>query len=311
MTAPAIDIIGVPLDLGVTELGLKLGPDALREAGLVEVARDLGFDVSDRGDIPLPASAANQDDNGYHADLIATYCTAVAEAVRQSRDQGHTPVCIGGDHSLAIGSLAGLAACGERAGCVWLDAHPDANTPETSPSGNIHGMPLAIVLGHGPDGLVNTGSQGASLTYEDVCVLGARDIDLGELEFIQDHGIQMFTVYDVLEQGLAKVVDKAVARITARTAGVHVSMDLDVLHQDVAPGVGLPSHCGFDVREATYVCRRLAGECRILSVDLVGMNPVRDRNMRTARLAIELLMTLLGRPFSFGYNRYLNEQSRS
>ncbi len=308
MSIDRIDLIGVPLDLGVKELGLKLGPDTFREAGLVDVGRSVGVDIRDRGNVRIPPPPPGQGPER-HEPLIADCCQTVAELVRNSLNEDRVPVCLGGDHSLAIGSLAGLADRTERAGCIWLDAHPDANTPETSPSGNIHGMPLAIVLGHGPDGLVNVSSRGSSLACEDVCILGSRDIDPGELQFIHDHDIQMFTVYDVLEQGLANVLDKTLARIGAETTGVHVSMDLDVLHQDVAPGVGLPSRCGFDVREATYICQRLASECRISSIDVVGLNPVRDHEMKTARLAIELLMTLLGRPFSFGYNRYLNEQS--
>lgn len=310
MAKTAIDIIGVPLDLGVTELGLKLGPDAFREAGLVELARDLGLEVHDHGDLPLPNIQPPAPGGNHNTGLIAAYCNEVAEAVRTSIEAGHIPVCLGGDHSLAIGSLAGAAACVERVGCVWLDAHPDANTPETSPSGNVHGMPLAIVLGHGPSILVDVGSPGPTVAYENVSLLGARDIDPGELDFVRQHDIQMFTVYDVLEQGLAPVVDQVLARCTTNTDGLHVSLDLDVLHQDVAPGVGLPSHCGFDIREATYICRRLAEKSRITSIDIVGLNPVQDQYCKTAHLAIELLMNLLGHPFTFSYHQYLKDQSR-
>ena len=309
MQTKRIDLIGVPLDLGVKELGLKLGPDAFREAGLPDVCRSQGVDIRDLGNIQMPAEDSARS-TGHHEHLIAACCQTVAELVRRSLDEGRVPVCLGGDHSLAIGSLAGAATSVERLGCVWLDAHPDANTPETSPSGNIHGMPLAIILGHGPSILVDVGSPGATVAYEDVSLLGARDIDPGELDFVRQHGIQMFTVYDVLEQGLAPVVDQVLARCTANTDGLHVSLDLDVLHQDVAPGVGLPSHCGFDIREATYICRRLAEKSRISSIDIIGLNPVRDQDYRTAHLAIELLMNLLGHPFTFSYYQYLKDQSR-
>ena len=309
MQTKRIDLIGVPLDLGVKELGLKLGPDAFREAGLPDVCRSQGVDIRDLGNIQMPAEDSARS-TGHHEHLIAACCQTVAELVRRSLDEGRVPVCLGGDHSLAIGSLAGAATSVERLGCVWLDAHPDANTPETSPSGNIHGMPLAIILGHGPSILVDVGSPGATVAYEDVSLLGARDIDPGELDFVRQHGIQMFTVYDVLEQGLAPVVDQVLARCTANTDGLHVSLDLDVLHQDVAPGVGLPSHCGFDIREATYICRRLAEKSRISSSDIIGLNPVRDQDYRTAHLAIELLMNLLGHPFTFSYYQYLKDQSR-
>jgi len=309
MSIDKINLIGVPLDLGVKELGLKLGPDAFREAGLSDVCRSQGVDIRDLGNIQMPAEDSARS-TGHHEHLIAACCQTVAELVRNSLDEGRVPVCLGGDHSLAIGSLAGAAACVGRVGCVWLDAHPDANTPETSPSGNIHGMPLAIVLGHGPSILADVGSPGPTVAYEDVSLLGARDIDPGELDFLRQHGIQMFTVYDVLERGLPSVLDQIVERCTANTDGLHVSLDLDVLHQDVAPGVGLPSHCGFDIREATYICRRLAEKSRITSIDIVGLNPVQDQYCKTAHLAIELLMNLLGHPFTFSYHQYLKDQSR-
>jgi len=306
-----IDLIGVPLDLGVKELGLRLGPDALREVGLPDVARRLGLDVRDVGNILQPAVPASQSPNGGHVGLIAAYCRAVAEKVAESLEDQRVPICLGGDHSLTIGSLAGVSLKLGRVGCLWLDAHPDANTPETSPSGNVHGMPLAILLGHGPERLLRVGPPSSTLAYEDVALLGARDMDPGEVEFLRQHDVRMFTVYDVLEQGLPRVLAQTIHRITAHTEGVHVSLDLDVLHEDIAPGVGLPSHCGFDMREATYICQQIAHSCRITSIDVVGLNPVRDDNMRTARLAVELLMLLLGRAFSFNYDNYLHEQRHS
>lgn len=304
----AVDILGVPVDLGVKELGLKLGPDALREAGLIDIARRVGLDVRDLGNVekpPLPPGVAN----GSHREIsIASWCQAVAEKVAASVKAGRLPLCLGGDHSLAIGSLAGAVSHLGPVGCLWMDAHPDANTPETSPSGNIHGMPVAIILGHGPKCLVDVFSPGAKVAYEHMSLLGVRDVDPGEAEFVRHHNVQMFTVYDVIEQGLPGILDQAIERVACCTNGVHVSLDLDVLHEDIAPGVGLPSRCGFDMREATYICQRVAKECRITSMDIVGLNPVRDKNMRTARRAVELLMTLLGSSFSFSYQEYLRDQ---
>ncbi len=175
--AQSVDIIGVPLDLGVRELGLKLGPDAFREAGLVRVTSHLGLDARDRGDVPVAVPPSGPD--GRRVAAIAATCREVARAVRESVEAGRVPVCLGGDHSVAIGSLAGVAAALGRVGCVWLDAHPDANTPETSPSGNIHGMPVAVILGHGPDELVRIEPRGAKVRYEDMVLLGARDADPG------------------------------------------------------------------------------------------------------------------------------------
>ena len=309
-----IDIIGVPLDLGVQELGLKLGPDAFREAGLLDVARRLGLEVQDRGNVELPARVIannNCDDNNsdtHQARVIAVYCEAVAQMVRDSICNGRIPVCLGGDHSLAVGSISGAAQQVGRIGCVWIDAHPDANTPHTSPSGNIHGMPVAIILGHGPEVLVNVGTPGAKVGYRNICLLGTHDIDDGEKEFLKQHKVPMFTLCDILEQGLLVVLDRITQSVTEETNGIHVSLDLDVLHEAIAPGVGLPSPCGFDMREAVYICEQIAAKCRIVSIDLVSLNPVRDYHMQTAKRGIELLMALLGRSFSFNYDNYLRNQ---
>jgi arginase len=191
---------------------------------------------------------------------------------------------------------------------VWLDAHPDSNTPETSPSGNIPGMPVAIVLGQGPECLVNVGKSGTRLKYEDMVLLGICDIDEGEARFIDEHGIRMFTIFDVLKYGLPAVVDQTIGQLCKRTRNLHVSLDLDVLGVEIAPGVGLPSRCGFDMREMIYICRRLASECNITSIDIVGLNPVRDQNMTTAHRAVEIIGELLGYSLGYNYYVYLKEQ---
>lgn len=303
-----IDLIGVPLDLGVKELGLKLGPDTFRKIGLPGIMRDLGIDVRDIGNIPLPNIDGKSLENNHQASLIAAYCKVVAKVVKDSLNLGRTPVCLGGDHSMAIASLAGATAKYGRIGCLWLDAHPDANTPETSPSGNIHGMVLAIALGHGPEVLLQVGPSNRMIDYRDVSLIGTQDIDPGEADFVKRHGLQMFTIFDIMEQGLPAVIDRAIDRVNAHANRVHVSLDLDVLHRDVAPGVGLPSQCGFNIREAMYLCRRIASACYITSIDIVGLNPVRDQNWKTAKLAVELLTTLLGKPFSYDYLDYLKDQ---
>ncbi|MCX5676518.1 MAG: arginase [Planctomycetota bacterium] len=309
MDPKPIDLVGVPVDLGVKELGLKLGPDALREAGLVSAAGSVGLEVRDLGNLEMPPPSAAADSNGRHTGLIAAWCEALRDAVARSIREGRMPISMGGDHSLAIGSMAGAAVAVGRLGCIWLDAHPDANTPQTSPSGNIHGMPVAVAVGHGLSRLVTVAGPKPAVSANHMALLGVRDADVGELEFIRQHNIRMFTVFDVLEHGLPSLIEQIIERAAIGTDGVHVSLDLDVLHEDIAPGVGLPSSCGFDMREATYICRRIAEECEVTSIDVVGLNPVRDRNMRTARLAIELLMVLLGRSYSFSYSRYLENQT--
>ena len=306
-----IDLIGAPLDLGVRELGLKLGPDAFREAGLPEAARHVGLEIRDRGDIAVPAvNHAPGRRRGREFGAIAACCQDLARSVRESLAEGRVPVCLGGDHSLAIGSVARVKSCFDRIGCLWLDAHPDANTPETSPSGNVHGMPVAILLGYGPALLADVDQAGASVAPENFSILGTRDIDDGERTFLRRHGVQMFTVFDMIELGLPNIVAQCLQHLTDRTDGVHVSMDIDVLSEDIAPGVGLPSHCGLEMREAMYICRRIAADCRVLAVDMVGLNPVRDRGMKTAKRAVELLLALLGRSFDFNYDQYLRDQER-
>ncbi len=309
---PSVDLIGVPLDLGVAELGLKIGPDAFRETGLLEIAGWAKVDIHDHGDMNIEPVPETKDSQFRNVQSIARACENIAEKVSESIAADRIPVCLGGDHSLAIGSIAGAARVLGNIGCIWIDAHPDANTPETSPSGNIHGMPVAIILGHGPKELVDhLAPSGAKVAYERMSLLGCRDIDPGEEAFIGRHGVQMFTVFDVVEQGLAHVVGETIKRTCEGTDGVHVSLDLDALREEVAPGVGLRSSCGFDMREISYVVEQIAEQGKITSIDIVGLNPVRDREHRTAMVGIELLMTLLGRHLSCSYYNYIRQQSRN
>jgi len=309
---PCVDLIGVPLDLGVRELGLKIGPDAFREAGLLEIARWAKLDIRDHGNINIELVPETNENGLRNVQSIARTCEKIAEKVSESIASGCIPVCLGGDHSLAIGSISGAARVVKNLGCIWIDAHPDANTPESSPSGNIHGMPVAIVLGHGPKELVDhLAPPGAKVAYEKMSLLGCRDIDPGEEAFISKHNVQMFTVFDVVERGLAQVVAETINRTCEGTDGVHVSLDLDVMREEVAPGVGLRSSCGFDMREISYVAEQIAKRGKITSIDIVGLNPVRDREHQTAKVGIELLTTLLGRHVSFSYYDYIRQQSRN
>ena len=304
-----IDLISVPLDLGVKELGLKVGPAAFHEVGLVEIARGTGIDVRDKGEVNIPTKASGLAACDQQENMIAACCTQVSHLVAESVREGRVPICLGGDHSLAIGSIGGVASVLDRVGCIWMDAHADANTPETSPSGNIHGMPVAIILGHGIQTLVAVPRQGAKISYDNMVLLGLRDVDDGEMSFLAETGVCAFSVFDLLERGLVNVIDSTIAHVNKNVEGVHVSLDLDVLHRNVAPGVGLRSGCGFNLREATYICREVASRCNVVSIDVVGLNPVRDRNMITARHAIQLLLALLGYDFNFSYHDYLKGQT--
>ncbi len=303
-----VDVIGAPIDLGVHEMGLKLGPEAFREAKLVPILEAQGFAVRDLGNVESPVTNTASLSAEQRVVRTATFCGDLANYVSESLKAGHVPVTLGGDHSLAIGSLAGTAQQIERLGCLWIDAHPDANTPQTSPSGNIHGMPTAVALGRGHEELVHIGGEKPSVRPDDMAMVGASDVDAGEQALIDELGVALFTLDDVVEQGLGPVMDRAIERACADTDGVYISFDLDVLHVDVAPGVGIPSDLGFSLREAMYICKRIASCCQVVGVDLVSLNPVRDHDMTTAHRGIELLLAMLGHSFTFRYAEYFQQQ---
>ncbi|MCG8509141.1 MAG: arginase, partial [Rhodospirillales bacterium] len=242
--------------------------------------------------------------------ITATFCNRLAAQVREAIDAGRVAVSLGGDHSLAIGSIAGAAVSTSKLGCIWVDAHPDANTPESSTSGNIHGMPVAVSLGHGSPELVDVATPGRKIDPANLAILGTSDIDPPEQALIDSEGATMFTIFDFVRHGVARAVDEAIARANDGTIGVHVSFDLDALHADIAPGVGITSDFGLSLREAMFICREIARHCRVISIDIVSLNPVRDLHYQTAHRGIELLLALLGKTHSFNYAAYFDEQHR-
>lgn len=307
-----IDIIGVPSDLGVRELGVSLGPTALRLAGLVNVLTNLGFDVHDLGDTHIDIiDAPGETPKAIHLRSIEQISKITAGRVRDSVAAGRTAVCLGGDHSLSIGSVSGVASVKKRVGLVWIDAHPDANTPETTITGNIHGMPVAVLLGRGPKELTHILNDGAKITPDNLCILAARDIDPAERDLLDKLGVRMYTIYDIDEKGMTRVTHEVIEQFSGKVDALHVSLDLDALTKAIAPGVGISNSAGLTLREAYYLCKRLGETGLIHSIDIADMNPVYDVENRTAHTAIELLCLLLGKEFSFDYGAYLRRQEEA
>ena len=296
-----VTLIGVPLDLGAGRRGVDMGPSAFRLADIHQTVRDLGYDVIDAGDVEVAVRETRDPGDPrmkYLAEIRAT-CEALRDRVGGALQAGSVPVVLGGDHSIAMGTIAGVSRFhrerGRKIGLIWFDAHGDMNTAETSPSGNIHGMPLAVALGIGEPSL--TGLSGASPMVDGAraAVVGLRDVDIAERAKIKASGIGAFTMRDIDERGMRAVMVEAIERATSGTAGVHVSFDLDGVDPDLAPGVGTPSPGGLSYREAHLAMEMLADTGKVLSAELVEVNPILDRQNGTARLGVGLLASLLGK----------------
>jgi len=295
-----VHIIGVPLDLGGGRRGVDMGPSAFRIAGLGERIAALGCPVLDKGDlaVPIPETRHVGDPRRKYIGDIATVCTALFAEAQASLVQGALPLVLGGDHSLAAGSVASTAAhlraSGQRLGLIWVDAHGDMNTPQTTLSGNVHGMPLAALLGGTPDALATIGGFAPKVRPPNTVLLGIRNLDEREKAAVRSAGVHVFTMKDVDRQGIAAVTEQAIALATAGTVGVHVSFDLDVCDPAIAPGVGTPVKGGLDYREAHMVMEMLADAGTLVALDLVEVNPVLDAQNTTAVLAAELAASALG-----------------
>jgi len=296
-----ITFIGVPLDLGAGRRGVDMGPSALRLAGIEERVRELGYDVEDAGD--LAVSIRETQDPGdprlkFLKEIRAT-CEALRDTVIGVLQKGRMPVVLGGDHSIAMGTIAGLSRFHrerrKKVGLVWFDAHGDMNTPETSPSGNIHGMPLAVALGLGDPGLAGLAGATPMVDGSRAAVVGLRDVDQAERDNLKAAGIGAFTMRDIDERGMRAVMEEAIKRASSGTAGIHVSFDLDGMDPDYAPGVGTPSPGGISFREAHLAMEMLADTGKVIATELVEVNPILDQSNRTALLGVGLLASLLGK----------------
>ena len=298
----SIRILGVPLDLGASRRGVDMGPSAMRVAGLEARLEALGHQVSDGGNILVEIAETQTLGNKsarYLSEITET-CTRTAEAVVKALEEGMTPLLLGGDHSLAAGSVSGVAEFyrrkGEKIGVLWIDAHSDINTPKTSPSGNVHGMPLAALLGLGPEPLSTIFGYAPKIAAENTVLIGVRDIDAAERENIRRAGVaQVYTMRDIDERGMRAVMEEALRVAGDGAAGYHVSLDMDWIDPEDAPGVGTPVRGGATYREAHLAMEILADDGRLLSFEIVEVNPVIDEHNRTADLAVDLACSAFGK----------------
>ncbi|ART74714.1 arginase [Sutcliffiella horikoshii] len=292
-----ISIIGVPMDLGQTRRGVDMGPSAIRYAGVVERLENLTQTIEDLGDIEIGSRerTTTGESNLKNLKAVAEASENLASKVDEVLSNGRFPLVFGGDHSIAIGTIAGLAKHYSNMGVIWYDAHGDLNTGETSPSGNIHGMPLAVSLGIGDSTLTKIGGDHAKIRPENIVIIGARSLDEGEKVLIKEKGIKVFTMHEIDRMGMAAVMEEAIAYLRERdTDGVHLSLDLDGLDPHDAPGVGTPVLGGISYRES-HLAMEMLEEANILtSAEFVEVNPILDERNKTATVAVALMGSLFG-----------------
>lgn len=296
----SIRIIGVPLDLGASRRGVDMGPSALRIANLSQRLGALGHDIQNLGNLEIPDRDSLPDvtDAIDLLPAIAEVCNRLARHTAEAIRQGAAPLVLGGDHSLSVGSVAGVAGAfaerGERIGLIWLDAHGDLNTPDSSLTGNVHGMPVAHLLGHGDPRLTGITSPAPAVRPANTCLVGARDLDPAERAHARDWGVRVFTMRDIDERGLRAVMADAIAIAGEGTAGIHLSVDADWVDPKEAPGVGTPVRGGATYREAHLAMEMIHDSQRLVSMDIVEINPVLDDHNRTAELCVGLVTSAFG-----------------
>jgi arginase len=291
-----VTIIGAALDLGQGRRGVDMGPSAMRAAGLEERLRSLGYEVRDRGNVasPEPEATALSDESARFLPAIKESCERIAALVAEARTAGETPLVLGGDHSVALGTLGGLASVHGTGGVLWIDAHPDINTPETSPSGNVHGMPLAAALGLAGAMFESDAWPLPAVDPRRVALIGTRQLDDGERRLLREAGVRVFTMSEVDRIGIERAVRESLDRV-AGGGFVHVSLDMDALDPVVAPGVGTPVRGGLTYREAHLALELVAESGLAGSLEVVEVNPILDRENTTALTAVELVASALGK----------------
>ncbi len=301
MTPSHIALIGAPMDLGAGRRGVDMGPSALRVANLNGRLKDLGYAVDDLGNVTVvqPETEPAGNASAKYLPQITATCEEVAELVRQSLKDGKFPMVLGGDHSIAVGTVSGVSKYfhdrGLSIGLLWIDAHADMNTPESSPSGNIHGMPLACITGLGPEELTHIYGFAPKVNPHSTVMIGIRSVDGLERGVVYKSGVRAFTMRDIDERGMQAVIQEAVRIASAGTAGFHVSLDMDSVDPQEAPGVGTPVKGGITYREAHLAMELLCDSGLMTSLEVVEVNPVIDEANRTALLAVELVMSAMGK----------------
>lgn len=301
MMQKTVSLLGVPMDLGGGLRGVDMGPSAMRIAGLEEEVRALGIEFEDLGNVPVsrPESRQPRDPQARFLTEIANCCRRLRTRVERVLDEEHFPLVIGGDHSIACGTIAGISswyhARQEKVGLIWFDAHGDMNTPQTTLSGNIHGMPLASALGYGAPELTKLGDLSPMVRPENTVLVGVHSLDPAERDLIRDSGMKVFTVRHVDMLGMHRVMREAVEIATQGTAGFHLTFDLDGCDPVVAPGVGTPVRGGMTEREAHLVMEHAAESGKMLGLELTEINPIQDVRNTTAEFAVELCLSALGK----------------
>ncbi|PRX26240.1 arginase [Orenia metallireducens] len=292
-----VKIVGVPSYLGANCRGVDMGPSAVRYAGLIKMIRNMGIDVEDAGDVNIPnveSKDLKTEDINY-LDEIIEICEDLSNKVEVLIKDNIMPIILGGDHSISIGSVGGLAKAKDNIGLIWIDAHGDFNTHETTCTGNIHGMSLATLVGRGLNKLVEIGGITPKVKEENVVLIGVRDLDRSERDLLLESKVTVFTMDDIDRMGIAEVMQKAIVISSKDTKGVHLSFDMDVLDPLEAPGVGTPVKGGINYREAHLALEMIAEADILTSIELVEVNPILDRYNRTAELAVDLITSALGK----------------
>jgi len=301
MTRSHIAIAGAPMDLGAGRRGVDMGPSALRVANINRAIAELGYRVTDLGNIVVEQAESlpiGHERSRYLKHIVAV-CERLAVAVCTAADRGKLPLVLGGDHSIAIGTVSGMARHFQKKkqsmGLIWIDAHADMNTPDTSPSGNIHGMPLACIAGIGPKPLTHLFGYAPKVQPQNIALVGIRDVDLRERPAVKESGVRTFTMREIDERGMRAVMQEAIATACAGTAGFHLSLDMDAVDPSFAPGVGTPVNGGLSYREAHLAMEQVCDSGKMRSMEIVEVNPVIDVANRTAALAVELALSALGK----------------
>jgi arginase len=296
-----ISIIGVPMDLGADRRGVDMGPSALRYADLNEHLTELGYEVEDLGDLNviIPETQHFGDPHAKYLKEIALACNELARLTLRAYEQERTPLVLGGDHSIAVGTMSGMSEAFRRRnrtlGLLWFDAHADMNTPETSPSGNVHGMPMASILGHGPRELTHIFDFAPKMRPEHTVQIGIREVDKQEREFVKRSGVRVFTMKEIDRRGIGNVMDEALSIVTKGTDGFSVTLDADFLDPYESPGVATPVRGGADYREAHLAMEMIADTKKMQSFEITEINPILDVHNKTAHFGMELILSAFGK----------------
>jgi arginase len=296
-----VSIVGVPMDLGADRRGVDMGPSALRYADLNERLESLGYEVEDLGDLDviIPETRHFGDPRAKYLREIADACVHLANLVLGIRQRGHTPLVLGGDHSIAVGTVSGVAESfrrnGKTLGLLWFDAHADFNTPEISPSGNVHGMPMAAIMGYGPAELTKIFGFSPKIQPQHAVQIGIREVDPAERQLVKDSGIRVFTMKDIDRRGIGSVMDEALSIVSTSTDGFAVTLDADFLDPYESPGVATPVRGGADYREAHLAMEMIADTQKMVSFEITEINPILDVQNKTAHFGMELILSAFGK----------------